>query len=62
MRTTLNLNEEIYQQAARATGIKLKTELIHLGLKALIRESARERLSTLHGAVKKAMAAKRRRM
>lgn len=60
MRTTLNLDEKIYNKAVKATGIKQKTQLIHMGLKALVKESARERLSKLHGAIKKAKATLRR--
>lgn len=61
MRTTLNLNEELYQKAVQATGIKEKTKLIHMGLEALIREKAYQRLAKLYGAVPGAKAPPRRR-
>lgn len=42
MRTTLNIDDEFFQQASKLSGIKEKTLLLHEGLKALIaRESAR---------------------
>lgn len=61
MRTTLNLDPEVYRQAAKATGVEEKTKLIHLGLKALIQESARKRLASLYGRIRKASAPSRRR-
>lgn len=49
MRTTLNLDAELVENAAQMTGIGEKTALIHAGLEALIsRESAR-RLAALGG-------------
>ncbi len=49
MRTTLNLDEELLEQARHLTGIQEKTALIHAALEALIaRESAR-RLAALGG-------------
>jgi Bacterial antitoxin of type II TA system, VapB len=49
MRTTLNLNDRIFEKAARLTGIKEKTSLIHKGLEALIALEARKRLASLGG-------------
>ena len=49
MRTTLNIEDNLLEQAARITGIAEKTALVRLGLEALIaRESAR-RLALLGG-------------
>ena len=49
MRTTLNLDEALVDEAREATGIEERTALIHEGLRALIaRESAR-RLARLGG-------------
>jgi len=49
MRTTLNIDETLIDDARRLTGVKERTELIHDGLRALIaRESAR-RLAKLGG-------------
>lgn len=61
MRTTLNLDKELFKEASLRTGIKQKTELIHSGLKALLREEACKRLAQLGGAIKKAKAVRRRR-
>jgi hypothetical protein len=42
MRTTLNLDESLLDEARRVTGIREKTALVHRGLEELIaRESAR---------------------
>ena len=49
MRTTLNLDDELVREAARATGIGEKTALIHEGLRELSRKAARERLIKLGG-------------
>ena len=49
MRTTLNLDDALVEEARRLTGIREKTALVHAGLEALIaRESAR-RLAALGG-------------
>ena len=61
MRTTLNIDDELLAEAQKEVQAKTKTELIELGLKALIREAAIERLAALHGAVPDAEAPPRRR-
>ena len=62
MRTTINLDEELLEQAHRLTGVEERTALIHEGLRALIaRESAR-RLARLGGSDRKAKAPPRRRV
>jgi Arc/MetJ family transcription regulator len=49
MRTTLNIDETLFQEAARLSGIAEKTAVVRAGLQALIaRESAR-RLAALGG-------------
>jgi Arc/MetJ family transcription regulator len=49
MRTTINLDEQLIEEAQRITGTQERTALIHEGLRALIaRESAR-RLARLGG-------------
>jgi Arc/MetJ family transcription regulator len=61
MRTTLNIDDSLLQEASRLTGIKEKTSLVRMGLEALIaRESAR-RLAELGGTQKNAAAVRRRR-
>ncbi|HWU43560.1 MAG TPA: type II toxin-antitoxin system VapB family antitoxin [Bdellovibrio sp.] len=61
MRTTLNIDPELLKKAQELTKIEEKTSLIHEGLRALIAQSARERLIALGGSDKKAKAPKRRR-
>ena len=61
MRTTINLDEDLIEQARRVTGTEQRTALIHEGLRALIaRESAR-RLARLGGSDRRAKAPRRRR-
>lgn len=49
MRTTLNLDDALLEEARKLTGVEERTALIHEGLRALIaRESAR-RLARLGG-------------
>src|SRR6185503_16342946 len=53
MRTTLNLDESLLEEARRITGIQEKTALLHRGLEELIaRESARA-LAALGGTAPK---------
>lgn len=61
MRTTVNLDELLIEEAQRLTGTSERTALIHEGLRALIaRESAR-RLARLGGSDPRAKGARRRR-
>lgn len=60
MRSTLNLKDDLYEEASRATGVKEKTKLIHMGLEALIREQAQKRLAKLYGSFPRAKAPARR--
>jgi len=61
MRTTINLDDTLIEEARRVTGTRERTALIHEGLRALIaRESAR-RLARLGGSDPRAKAPKRRR-
>lgn len=62
MRTTLNLDEELFRKVVQMTGLKEKTKLVHMGLQALLRNAAYQRLSKLHGAIKEAKAPPRRKM
>ncbi len=62
MRTTINIDDELLNKAAKLTGIEEKTSLVRLGLEALIaRESAR-RLAALGGGEKKLEMIPRRRV
>ena len=61
MRTTLNIDEALVDEAKRLTGLAERTEVIHEGLRALIaRESAR-RLAKLGGSEPRLKAIPRRR-
>lgn len=61
MRTTVNLDEKLIEEARRLTGTEERSALIHEGLRALIaRESAR-RLARLGGSDPLAKAPRRRR-
>src|SRR5437764_14373184 len=61
MRTTLNLNDELIDAAREATGEQEKTKIIHLGLAALVRQKAAERVAKLGGSALTASAAPRKR-
>ena len=53
MKTTLNLDDELIDEARRLTGIQEKTALVHQGLRELVaRESART-LAALGGSAPK---------
>jgi Arc/MetJ family transcription regulator len=61
MRTTLNLDAALLEEARKLTGMQERTALIHEGLRALIsRESAR-RLALLGGTDPRAKQIRRRR-
>lgn len=61
MRTTLNIDDSLLNNAVKLTGVKEKTSLVRLGLEALIaRESAR-RLADLGGTEKHLRTIRRRR-
>ena len=49
MRTTLNIDDRILEQASRLTGITEKTSLVRLGLEALIARESSKRLAKLGG-------------
>jgi Arc/MetJ family transcription regulator len=49
MRTTLNIDDELLEKAARLTGIKEKTALVRAGLEALVQREAARRLAALGG-------------
>ena len=61
MRTTLNLREDLVEQAMAVTRITEKTALVHAGLEALIAAEAARRLAKLGGSDRSAQAARRRR-
>jgi Arc/MetJ family transcription regulator len=62
MRTTLNIEDELLDKAARLTGIEKKTLLVRLGLEALIARESGNRLAKLGGTEKKLVRIRRRRV
>ncbi|MBV8546442.1 MAG: type II toxin-antitoxin system VapB family antitoxin [Acidobacteria bacterium] len=61
MRTTINLNEQLIEEAQRMTGTRERTALIHDGLRALIARESSRRLAKLGGSDPGAKAPRRRR-
>ena len=49
MRTTINLDEALLDEAQRVTGLRERTALIREGLKALIERESARRLARLGG-------------
>jgi Arc/MetJ family transcription regulator len=61
MRTTLNIEDELLDKAAKLTGIQEKTSLVRLGLEALIARESGKRLAKLGGTEKNLKMIPRRR-
>jgi ribosome-associated protein YbcJ (S4-like RNA binding protein) len=61
MRTTLDLDRALVEQALAETGAQTKTEVIEMGLRLLLQREARRRLKALHGQVTKLDEVRRRR-
>ena len=49
MRTTINLDDELIDEARRLTGMSGRTAIIHEGLRALIQRESARRLARLGG-------------
>jgi Arc/MetJ family transcription regulator len=49
MRTTLNIDDDLYAKAVELTGVHEKTALLREGLKALIERESAQRLALLGG-------------
>ncbi|QPD06387.1 MAG: Antitoxin VapB32 [Candidatus Nitrospira kreftii] len=49
MRTTLNIDDQLLKRAGQLTGVHEKTQLVRLGLEALISREAAKRLARLGG-------------
>jgi Arc/MetJ family transcription regulator len=49
MRTTLDIDERLVEQALKETGAKSKTAVIEMGLRALLEREARKRIKALRG-------------
>ena len=61
MRTTLNIDDQLYAEAVRLTGVKEKTALLRESLKALIQRESARRLAKLGGSESKLDKISRRR-
>jgi len=61
MKKTLNIDEKMLQEAKQACGASTDTETVRLGLEALIRHAAYQRLRQLRGSEKGAADVPRRR-
>lgn len=61
MRTTLDLDAKLFAEAAKITGLKEKTAVIHAGLRLIIEREAGRQLIALGGKMPGAWAAPRRR-
>jgi len=49
VRTTVNLDEELLEEARRVSGVEGRTALIHAGLRALVERESARRLARLGG-------------
>ena len=49
MRTTLNIDDRLFAEAVRLTGVKEKTALLRESLRALIQRESARRLARLGG-------------
>ena len=61
MKKTLHIDERLLREAKSAAGAKTDTDAVRLGLEALIRRGAYERLRALRGSEPKADDTRRRR-
>jgi len=61
MRTTLDLDRQLLDQALAETGAKSKTEVIEMGLRLLLEREARQRLKALAGRLRPLREVSRRR-
>ncbi len=61
MKTTLNINDDLLDRAAKLTGVKEKTALVRMGLEALIAKASARRLADLGGSQKELKPVRRRR-
>ena len=60
MRTTLNIEDELFAKAQLVSGLKERTALVREGLKALIERESARRLVQLGGSEPQLQAAPRR--
>lgn len=62
MRTTLDLDEHLVEEARQLTGIRGKTALLHAGLEALVSRASARRLAAIGGTEKALSLIPRRRL
>jgi Arc/MetJ family transcription regulator len=61
MKKTLHIDDALLQDAKTASGAKTDTDTVRLGLEALVRQAAYDRLRTLRGSEPHARQTRRRR-
>ena len=61
MRTTLNIDDKLLDEAAELTGISEKTQLVRMGLESLVARESAKRLALLGGTEKELREPRRRR-
>ena len=61
MKKTLHIDEKLLRDAKSSSGAKTDTDTVRLGLEALVRHSAYERLRALRGSEPHAQGTRRRR-
>jgi Arc/MetJ family transcription regulator len=61
MKKTLHIDDKLLRDAKSASGAKTDTDTVRLGLEALVRQGAYERLRALRGSEPHARDARRRR-
>ncbi len=61
MKKTLNIEDDLFEQAKTACGASTDTETVRLGLQSLVRHAAYERLRALRGSEPDAQDVPRRR-
>jgi Arc/MetJ family transcription regulator len=61
MKKTLNIDDKLFNEAKQACGATTDTDTVRLGLEALVRHAAYERLRSLRGAESRAQDVPRRR-
>jgi Arc/MetJ family transcription regulator len=52
MKTTVNIDDDLFKEASRLTGVKEKNTLVQMGLETLISQKRAIRLSQLGGTEK----------
>ncbi len=62
IRTTLNIDDKLLQEARTLTGIRGKTALVRAGLEALVQRESARRLAALGGLEKNLRPIPRRRL